>query len=298
MTTPARTIATPMTPPTLTNRGNFARDTFTLYRRSLIRLFRAPAQLYFSLIQPLIWFLLFGQLFSRLTTGFGAGGAGAGGANPITGQFGTDNYSAFFLPAIIIQMMLFGSANSALGIINDDQSGYLNKLRVAPINRIAILVGNLLADLTRMLLQVLVLLIVGVLFGVRFEHPELIPLIFVISALFGLMMGGLGLFVGLTTRSTQATFLVINFFTLPLIFTSSAQLPVALLPDWLQVVARFNPVTYGIDALRAIVIRLSTQQVNDGQTVWSVIGISLVVLVVLTSLTLGAATLKFRKQVQ
>ncbi len=295
MTTPAQTFAAPLAPVNTNAAGNFFRDTFTLYRRSVIRMTRAPAQLYFSLIQPLIWFLLFGQVFSRLTTGFGAS---SGGQNSITAQFGTDNYSAFFLPAIIIQMMVFGSANSALGIINDDQTGYLNKLRVAPINRLAILAGNLLADLTRMLLQVLVLLIVGILFGVRLEHPELVLVIFIVSALFGLMMGGLGLYIGLTTRSTQATFLVINFFTLPLIFTSSAQLPTSLLPDWLQTVSQLNPVTYAINALRAVVIKLSAPQIDRGETAWSVIGISSLVLLVLMCITLGMATMKFRKQVQ
>lgn len=290
------TVVAPLAPESINPAVALVRDTATLYRRAIIRMFRAPIQIYFSLVQPLIWFLLFGQLFSRLTSGFGAVPSGA--ANPITAQFGTDNYSAFFLPAIIIQVLLFGSASAALGIISDDQNGYLNKLRVAPINRIAILIGSLLADLTRMLLQVLVLLIVGVIFGVRIAHLELLPVLFVLAALFGLMMGGLGLFIGLTTRNTQATFLVVNFFTLPLLFTSSAQLPVAFLPDWLQVVSRFNPVTYAINGLRVIVTGLNAQQKADGETIFSILALAMGVLLVLTILALGAATLRFRKQVQ
>ncbi len=289
-------VAEPLTPVESNPIADFFRDTATLYRRAVLKTFRVPAQLYFSLVQPLIWFLLFGQLFSRLTTGFGAIPAGA--PNPIMAQFGTDNYEAFFLPAIIIQVLLFGAANSALGIINDDQSGYLNKLRVSPINRLAILIGNLLADLTRMLLQVVVLLVVGFIFGVRFAHVELIPVIFVIAALFGLMMGGLGLFVGLATRNTQATFLIINFFTLPLLFTSSAQLPVQFLPDWLQAVSRYNPVTYAVNSLRVIVIGLNKQQIADGQTVTSIVLAGIGILLVLTILALGLATFRFRKQVQ
>lgn len=298
MSSPARAIGAPLAPARSNAFSGFFRDTYTLYRRSIIRMTRAPAQLYFSLVQPLIWFLLFGQLFSRLTTGFGATPTTATGENPITAQFATDNYSAFFLPAIIIQMMLFGSANSALGIISDDQTGYLNKLRVSPINRLSILVGNLLADLTRMLIQVTILLIVGIIFGVRVTHLELIPFAFVLAALFGLMMGGLGIFVGLTTRNTQATFLVINFFTLPLLFTSSAQLPVSLLPDWLQTVSRFNPVTYAIDGMRVIITGLNAQQRTEGASTFSIIFLGIAVLLVLTSLTLGLATWKFRKQVQ
>ena len=269
-------------------------DTYTLYRRAFLRMFRVPAQLYFSLVQPLVWFILFGQLFSRLTTGFGAASA----KSPLTAQFGTSNYSAFFLPAIIIQVLLFGSANAALAVIGDDQSGYLNKLRMAPINRFAILMGAILADLTRILVQVLILLIVGLVFGVRFAHWELIPFIFIIAFLFSLVVGGFGLYIGLTTRSAQMTILVINFFTLPLLLISSAQLPITLLPDWLQVIARFNPVTYGIDSIRVIVTGLNAQQISEGQNVWSILLLGMGILFVLAFIAMAAATYRFSKQIK
>lgn len=269
-------------------------DISTLYRRSLLRLFRVPAQLYFSLVQPLIWFILFGQMFSRLATGFGIAGA----KSLISAQFGTGNYSAFFLPAIIIQVLLFGSSNSALGIITDEQSGYLNKLRVAPINRFAILIGTLLADLTRMMVQVLILVIVGLLFGVRFDNWALLPLILVIAALFSLMIGGFGLYIGLATRNTQTTFLAVNIVTFPLLFISPAQLPITLLPEWLQVAARFNPVTYAITSTRVIIIGVNAQQIADGQSVLSVVLLSIGILFVLACITLSAATYRFSKQVQ
>jgi len=271
-------------------RGSLARlvhDTWTLYRRAIIRMTRAPAQLYFSLIQPLVWFLLFGQLFSRLTSF-------AGGRS----NFGTDNYETFFLPAIIIQMILFGATSSALGIINDDQTGYLNKLRVTPINRFSILFGSLLADLTRMLVQVVVLTVIGLIFGVRIAHYwYFLTFGVVIVVFFGLMMGGIGLYIGLSTRSTQATFLIINFLTLPLLFTSSAQLPISLLPDWMQVVAHVNPLTYAIDSLRAIVVGLNQQQINDGNSVIGMVAQAFLILGVLMLIMLTLAVRKFSKQV-
>jgi ABC-2 type transport system permease protein len=290
------TVAEPLAPAESNPVVNLFRDIFTLYRRALMKMFRVPVQLYFSLVQPLIWFLLFGQLFNRITSGFGA--VRPGQANPISSQFGTDNYQAFFLAAIIIQVLIFGAANSALGIIGDDQSGYLNKLRVSPINRTAILVGNLLADLTRMLLQVVVLLVVGFIFGVRFQYPLLIPLILIIAGLFGMMMGGVGLFIGLATRNTQATFLIINFFTLPLLFTSTAQLPLQFLPDWMQKVASYNPVTYAVNSVRVIVTGLNQYQVSNGQTVASIIWSGMGILFVLAVIALTAATMRFRTRVQ
>lgn len=290
MTTSAETLRAPAL--TGAVKGNLLRDTWTLYRRAVIRMTRAPAQLYFSLIQPLVWFLLFGQLFSRLTSGFGAGGGGFARST-----FGTTDYQTFFLPAIIVQMILFGAASSALSIISDDQTGYLNKLRVAPINRFAILFGSLLADLTRMMVQVLALTVIGLIFGVRIANWQLIPVAIVLIAVFGLMMGGLGLFIGLTTRNTQATFLVVNFFTLPLLFTSSAQLPISLLPDWMQVVAHLNPLTYAIDALRAIVVGVNGQQFVAGSDLGTIVGLALLILVVLMVLALSLAVWKFGKQV-
>ncbi|GHO65443.1 transport permease protein [Ktedonobacter sp. SOSP1-52] len=271
-------------------------DTGTLYRRVLLHMFGEPGQLIFSLAQPLVWFFFFGQLFSRLTTGFGL--VSADGGNALATQFGTESYTAFFLPAIIVQVLLFGPVNSALGLITDEQSGYLNKLRVTPINRFSIMLGNLLADLTRMMIQVVIVLVVGLVSGVRIAHPELLPLLFVVAALFGLFMGGLWLFIGLSTRSAQATYLIFSLISLPLLFTSSAQLPIGLLPGWLQFVARYNPVTYAVNAIRVIVVGVNAWQKAGGQAEVQVILTSIVVLLIPIALTLTLGVLRFRKQLQ
>jgi ABC-2 type transport system permease protein len=297
MSSSAQTMVAPVAPPKINGLGRLVRDTWTLYRRAIIQMTRTPTQLYFSIIQPLIWFLLFGQVFSRLTTGFQSGPVPAGATNPVTAQFGTDNYQAFFLPAIIVQMVLFGATGSALGIITDDLSGYLNKLRVAPINRFAILIGGLLANLTRMLLQTTLLLVIGIVFGVRPEYWYLLPLILVFVALFGLVIGGLGLIIGLRTRNVQSTFLLVNFFTLPLFFTSSAQLPITFLPDWLQTIAHFNPLTYAINGCRVIITGLNKSQIDNGDTVFSVLASAGGILIVLSVIVLTFATRIFSKQI-
>lgn len=271
-------------------------DTFTLYRRTVLRMFREPGQLLFSMAQPLVWFFFFGQIFSRLTTGFGVVSAGA--QNPLTAQFGTTSYTSFFLPAIIVQVLIFGPVNSALGLITDDQSGYLNKLRVAPINRLSIMLGNLFADLTRMLIQVLIMLVVGFISGVRIAHLELLPLLVLVAGVFGLFMGGLWLFIGLSTRNTQATYLIFSLISLPLLFTSSAQLPLALLPNWLQVAAQFNPVTYAINAIRIIVTGPNAWQLAHHQSELSVIFTSIGILCIPMVLTLSIGVWRFHKQVQ
>jgi ABC-2 type transport system permease protein len=224
----------------------FLTETFVLYQRSMKKLLRRPVAVYFSLIQPVIWMLLFGQIFNRIA-----------GAN--AQAFGGKSYFQFFVPSVLLQTLLFGAAQSGIGIINDMQSGFLGKLLTTPVHRMAILLGRILGDLTRMILQGLLILLIAWLAGqlqtdrVRYEYGLLGVLgALGIALMFGLGLASFNVFLALKTRNTESTFLIANFLTLPLLFTSSAQLPVRLLPDWLQHVARVNPVTYAIDAMRVL----------------------------------------------
>ena len=223
-------------------------ETWTLYVRQVKRLSRQPTIVVFSLIQPLIWLVLFGQMFSRIANFPNA-----------SQQFGSVSYLQFFIPTVMLQSVLFGAGQTGVGIITDIDSGFLDKLLTTPVNRLAILLGRILGDLTRMALQVVLVVLIGLAIG-RFQTPPvsfayggagILPAIG-IALLFGLVLTGFNVFIALTTRSTEATFLLGNFITLPLLFTSSAQLPIALLPGWMQAVARVNPVTYAIDAMRSL----------------------------------------------
>ena len=118
------------------------------------------------------------------------------------------------------------------------------------------------------------LLAVGVVLGVHIRYLYLawLPVALLMAVLFAAMMGGFGLLVGLTTSNTQLTFLVINFFTLPLMFIRPAMLPAALLPHWLQSVTRVNPVTYAVDGIHVIITGRNASQIAHGTTVASVVG--------------------------
>src|SRR5438128_8700598 len=95
----------------------FLAETFVLFRRSFKKLLRRPIAIYFSLIQPVIWLLLFGQIFNSI--------ARLPSAAP---HFGGKSYFQFFIPAVLLQTLLFGAAQSGIGIISDMQSGFLSKL--------------------------------------------------------------------------------------------------------------------------------------------------------------------------
>lgn len=265
-------------------------ETWTLYQRQLKRLSRQPIIIVFSLIQPMIWLVLFGSMFSRFTSFPGA-----------SQQFGGVSYLQFFMPAVMLQSILFGAGQSGVGMITDIDSGFLDKLLTTPINRLAILFGRVSGDLTRMILQAAIVALVGWVFGfvqeprVTFHYgiPGVIGALG-IALLFGLTLAGFNVFLALTTRSTEATFLIGNFLTLPLLFTSSAQVPIALLPDWMQTIARVNPVSYAIDGMR--VLLNGPTAVSDRDPLLAVLQ-GTVILAILASITVTLATRKFRRSV-
>ena len=272
-----------------TGANAFLSETYILYLRSMKKLLRRPIAIYFSLIQPVIWMLLFGQIFNRIA-----------GAN--AQAFGGKSYFQFFVPAVLLQTLLFGAAQSGIGIINDMQSGFLNKLLTTPVHRMAILLGRILGDLTRMSLQGTLIVLIAWLAGqfqserIRYEYGLAGVLgALAIALLFGLGLASLNVFIALKTRNTESTFLIANFLTLPLLFTSSAQLPVTLLPEWLQYVAKVNPVTYAIDSMR--VLLNGAQAVPDVEAVPLVLQ-TILILSLLAALTLTLAVRSFRQSLR
>jgi len=262
-------------------------ETMVLYVRQMKRLSRQSTVIFFSLIQPLIWLVLFGQMFARIVRFPGA-----------AEQFGNVSYLQFFIPTVILQSILFGSGQSGVGMITDIDSGFLDKLLTTPINRLAILLGRLSGDLTRITVQMLLVIGIGWVFG-RWQDPRIsfhygIPGILGalgIAILFALMLMAFNIFIALWTRNTEATFIVSNFLTLPLLFTSSAQLPIALLPGWMQAVANVNPVTYTIEAMRVLLNGPAAAH-NDNVAIVMLQAVG--ILVGLGAVTMTLATRRFR----
>jgi ABC-2 type transport system permease protein len=216
-------------------------------------------------------------------------------------QFGNVSYLQFFIPTVMLQSVLFGAGQSGVGIITDIDSGFLDKLLTTPINRLAILLGRVFGDLTRLGTQML--LVVGIGFAIgRFQDPPVDYYYNIagvlgalgIAMLFALVMTGFNVFIALWTRSTEATFIVGNFLTLPLLFTSTAQLPIDMLPGWMQAIAHLNPVTYTIEAMR---ILLNGPAAAHGDEIWLVMVEALAILGGLAALTLTLATSRFRSAV-
>lgn len=275
MAVQAHTLATvPMAMP----HSDLVSETWVLYKRAVLKLLRRPIVLYFSLLQPAIWLLLFGQMFNRMVSLPGA-----------SNTFGTDNYMAFFAPGVIMMTMLFGAGQTGLGLIQDMDSGFLDKLLTTPINRFAILLGKMGGDLTRMVMQSLLILVMATLAGVHIRTGLLgVLFVVIISGLFGMALAGINTMIALQTRNTEATFLLGNFVNLPLMFMSTAMMPKAFLPDWMQKVVQVNPITYGIEGMRGLV----TTGFDPNKVFPAII-----VLGSIAALSIIGATLMFRSRV-
>ena len=263
--------------------GMFSEIGWVCYR-SLLKLSRNPMTLLFTLIIPLIWLGLLSQTFGTLF----ARGAGAPGvaAPPY-------DYIAVLLPGIAIMTSIQAASQSGFSMVTDMETGFMDKFFVAPIRRSSVLVGKVLADGLRMAAQAGIVLGVAFVFTLAFGWR--IPfatgiagdlVLMLLASLFGVAFSGLSNSVALVTKSTEATMMVSFTLTFPLLFLSTALVPLNLLPPWVQTFSRYNPVSYVATASRSLVL--------SGFN-WSQIGQAIMAIATIGVLLNLAAVIAFRR---
>ena len=217
---------------------NAIADTWYLFVRNLRISFRVPFIWVMAVLQPLLWLLLFSQLFKTIVT--------------IPG-FPYDSYLAYLAPGIILMTALFGATFSGMGTLVDIDLGYLDKMLVTPVSRNAIMLGRMGGDVVRVVVQAIIIVLIALAMGTGFAtgFPGFITAILLI-ALLVIGFAGLSNILALRIRDHQLFIMVINFLTLPLMFLSDAMMPMQLLPGWIQTVAKYNPVTYAADGIRSL----------------------------------------------
>ena len=213
-------------------------DTLTITRRNLLVWMRVPAYLVFTVIQPVIFVLMFRYVF--------------GGAIPVKVRGG---YVDFLMPGIIAQTAAFATFGTAIALAVELKKGVIDRLRAMPMARSAVLGGRLVADTGRMTVTILIVLGVGFAVGFRFNNG-LVPaiLMVVLAIVFGLAICCIAAYTGLAIgdeESVQAFGLIWLF---PLTFLSSAFVPIRTMPGWLQAFANNQPVTYVVDTMRALAL--------------------------------------------
>jgi ABC transporter DrrB family efflux protein len=213
-------------------------DTLTITRRNLLVWLRVPAYIMFTVIQPVMFVLLFRYVF--------------GGAIPVHVQGG---YVNFLMPGIIAQTAAFATFGTAISLAQELKKGVIDRLKSMPMTRSAVLAGRLVADTGRMFLTTLIVIGVGYAVGFRFTNGfgPAVEMV-VLGTVFGLAVCCISAYTGLAIgdeESVQAFGLVWLF---PITFLSSAFVPIATMPGWLQAFANNQPVTYVINAMRAMAL--------------------------------------------
>lgn len=264
--------------------NSFAGDVWVNFKRWNVKAVRNPFVLTASLVQPIIFLVLFTQVFGPVATG--AINRGAGGVS----------YESYLVPAIVIQVSLVAAATSGIGLVNDIEEGMFEKVLVSPMNRTAVFLGKSLAEMLRITVQIVVILTLGYLLGARIQTgvPGAIGIVLV-GIVFSIWFTSFSNIVALVTRDQESTIIGANILQFPLLFVSSAFLPLSILPGWIQTVAAFNPITYGVDAARALVLGESVLTVLDVTAfsgVWNTLVPALAVLLAL-DLVLGALAVRF-----
>jgi ABC-2 type transport system permease protein len=219
---------------------SFFHDTWFIFRRQLRLVLRNPAFLTIGLLQPILYLVLFGPLLANLPAGSLSGGSGTGGT--------ADAYR-FFVPGLLIQLALFGSTFVGFAIISDWRSGVIERYRVTPVSRVAILAGRVLRDVAMLIIQSIVLIVAGLAFGLRAPLPAVL-MGFVYIVLVAIGLASVSYAVALTLKSEDAFAPLINSIIVPLVLLSGIMLPLNLGPGWLQGIARISPFRYIIDAMR------------------------------------------------
>ncbi|RLM89113.1 ABC transporter permease [Haloarcula sp. Atlit-7R] len=233
--------------------GNtFVGDVWVNFKRWNLKAVRNPFVLVVSLVQPIIFLVLFTEVFGNV-----AGGAVNQGIPGI-------NYETFLVPAIAIQVALAAAITSGVGLVNDIESGMFEKVLVTPMNRTAVFVGKTAAEVFRIAVQIGIILGLGVLLGAEIVTGVVGAIgIMAIGVLFSLWFVAFSNTLAILTRDQESTIIGANLLQFPLLFLSSAFLPLAALPDWIQTFARINPVTYGVDATRSLMVGRDVMTVVD-----------------------------------
>ena len=236
---------------------------FILWLREVKKYLRSRTQIIASLGSPIMYL---GVL------GFGLG--------PVFQRAGEGSYLQFMAPGVIGMTVLFTSMFSGIALLWDRQFGFLKETLVAPVPRIFIMMGRTLGGATVAIIQGSLIFIVCLIAGFRPLTALSIPMAFLFMALIAIVFAALGTVIGSSLKDMQGFQLVMNFLVMPIFFLSGALYPLSNLPKVLAVLTRLDPLTYGVDGVRTVLIGAS----HFGSTADLVV----LVLVALVLLSVGA----------
>ncbi len=246
-------------------------DSLHLAGRRLRAVLRQPMYVAFTLVTPIIWLFLFGQLFKGITAlpGFPAG-----------------SYVAFLTPGIVIMTTIFSNGWAGMSYVTDMERGVMDRLLVSPARRVSLIAGDLANQAIVTLVQSLIILGLGVLGGARFPGGLPAALALLLAAvLIGSVFAAFSIAMALLLRREESIIAVVNFLGLPLSFLSTTLMPSGLMPVWIRHVSRFNPITWGVTVGREML---------HSHVAWGTVGLNLFYLALLAAALVALCSLSFR----
>lgn len=252
--------------------NDFLYDVWFMFERAMKKYLRSPVLIFFSLLTPLIFLAVFTQLFDIL------------GNVP---EFPAGSYLQFAVAGIVLMMAFSTALQSGASIVEEYDSEYLSKLLVTPVSRPAILLGRLLSDALRIVIQTTIILALAYLMGANIVTgaPGILTILLTLAC-FGVAWSAVSLSIGLATKSAEAVSGLSMFLTFPLVFISTAFMPLAFLPNWMQTVSNVNPISYTANAVRAL---------SSTGFEWSTILAAFGILLLIALLGLGTTMHQFKK---
>jgi len=214
---------------------------YVLWLREVKKYLRSKPQMIASLGQPLMYLL---------ALGFGLG--------PVFQKSGQGSYLQFIAPGVVGMAILFTSIFSGIGLLWDRQFGFLKEMLVAPVPRIEIMIGRTLGGMTVSVIQGLLVLIIAIIVGFRPVSWWHIPIAIGFMLAISLVFAALGVAVGSSLQDMQGFQLIMNFLVMPIYFLSGAMFPLAGQGWALMIATRIDPLSYGIDGMRSMLLGTST----------------------------------------
>lgn len=249
----------------------FVLHSWFMAKRDLRNLFRQPWFVAITLVQPVIWLLLFGQLFRKIVE--------------IPG-FGATNYIAFLMPGVVVMNALFSGGWSGMSAVNDLDRGVMDRFLVSPVSRAAIIVGRMIQMAFITVIQATIIIVLGIILGARYPNPWVgILLLYVVSILLSVTFAALSNGLGLLARQEETVIGATQFILLPLTFLSPVFIAAALIPSWMSDIANYNPLNWAVSSSRQAL------QVNVD---WGFVLLRVGWLAILTVVSIWLATLAFR----
>jgi ABC-2 type transport system permease protein len=247
-----------------------ARDTWLIFQRQMMLVLRNPVWVIVGIIQPLYYLFLFGPL--------------------LKGALRLPSAQAYriFVPGILVQLAIFGTFFVGFALISELRAGVIERSRVTPVSRLALLLGRSLRDVVSLLVQAAIITVLSIPFGLAVGLGDAL-LAFAVLGLIALMLSAASYAIALKLRSEDALAPLLNTVGIPILLLSGILLPMQYAPHWLATVAKWNPFSWAVDGSRA----LFAGHPGDA-SVWK----SLLILGVLTVVTVSWAARSFAKSVR